>query len=82
MQATLTSKGQVTIPAKIRRRLGIEPGQILDFDEDTPYLKAVLAFDEEAMRAVTGCAGDRLGATSQDWLNRTRGEAELGESSK
>lgn len=40
MNATVTSKGQVTIPVKIRRKLGIEPGTVLDFDEEAPYLKA------------------------------------------
>ncbi len=31
-QTTMTSKGQVTIPAPIRRRLGLEPGQSIQFD--------------------------------------------------
>ena len=31
MQTTLTSKGQVTIPAKIREALGLEEGDKLDF---------------------------------------------------
>ena len=33
MKATLTSKGQITIPVKIRKKLGLEPGQVLEFDE-------------------------------------------------
>ena len=31
--STLTSKGQATIPAPIRRRFGIEPGQKIFFEE-------------------------------------------------
>jgi AbrB family looped-hinge helix DNA binding protein len=50
MRATLTSKGQVTIPAVIRERLGLQPEQILDFDETAAFLKAVPVFDEEEMR--------------------------------
>ena len=73
MRATLTSKGQVTIPAAIRERLGLVPGQILDFDETAAFLKAVPVFDEEEMRSVLGCARNRLGRTAAKWLEETRG---------
>jgi AbrB family looped-hinge helix DNA binding protein len=75
MKATLTSKGQITIPTAIRRRLGLEPGQVLEFDENAPYLVAVPVFDEQAMRALVGCARGRLGKTSEQWLDETRGPA-------
>lgn len=77
MKATLTSKGQITIPAKIRRNLGLRAGQVLDFDENSPYLKAVPVFDEAVMRSVLGCAKGKLGKTSEAWLNETRGPVEL-----
>ena len=77
MKATLTSKGQITIPVKIRKKLGLEPGQVLDFDEEAPFLKAIPVFDEEAMRAVRGCARGQLGATAADWLEETRGSVSL-----
>ncbi|MDH3405266.1 MAG: AbrB/MazE/SpoVT family DNA-binding domain-containing protein [Acidobacteriota bacterium] len=73
MKATLTSKGQITIPAAIRRRLGLEPGQVLEFDESAPCLMAVPVFDEQAMRALVGCAGGRLAKTADEWLADTRG---------
>jgi AbrB family looped-hinge helix DNA binding protein len=76
MKATLTSKGQITIPSAIRRRLGLEPGQVLEFDEEAPYLKAVPVFDEEAMRSLLGCSRNRLGRTSDEWLDETRGPAD------
>lgn len=41
MHATLTSKGQVTIPIHVRNRLHLKPGDILEFDENAPFLKAV-----------------------------------------
>jgi len=31
MTATVTSKGQVTLPAEVRRRLGLRPGSKLEF---------------------------------------------------
>lgn len=73
MKATMTSKGQITIPKPIRRRLGLEAGQVLDFDEESPYLLAVPVFDEEAMRSLVGCAEVKLAKTSDEWLDQTRG---------
>ena len=35
MKATVTSKGQVTLPKPIRDALGIDAGTILDFELDT-----------------------------------------------
>lgn len=32
--STITSKGQVTIPVEIRRRLGLEPGDKVLFEDD------------------------------------------------
>lgn len=73
MKATLTSKGQITIPKEVREKLGLKPGQVLDFDENAPFLKAVPVFDEDAMRSVIGCARGRLGMSSREWLEETRG---------
>jgi AbrB family looped-hinge helix DNA binding protein len=77
MRATVTSKGQITIPVKIRKRLGLEPGRVLDFDENAPFLKATPVFDEQAMRAVRGVARQRLGRTAAEWLKETRGPVSL-----
>jgi AbrB family looped-hinge helix DNA binding protein len=77
MKATLTSKGQITIPVKIRERLGLAPGQVLDFDEEAPFLKAIPVFDEDAMRAVRGCARNQLGVAAAKWLEATRGPVAL-----
>jgi AbrB family looped-hinge helix DNA binding protein len=76
MKATLTSKGQITIPSAVRRRLGLKVGQVLEFDEEAPYLLAVPAFDESRMRSVVGRALGRLGMTSGEWLEETRGPVE------
>ena len=60
-----------------RRKLRLEPGQVLDFDEDAPYLKAVPVFDEDEMKSVIGCAGNALGRVSNQWLDETRGPVGL-----
>lgn len=48
MQATLTSKGQITIPVHIRNRLHLKPGDVLEFDEVAPFLKATKAISPQA----------------------------------
>ena len=30
----LTSQGQISVPAKVRQKLGIGPGSVLEWDED------------------------------------------------
>lgn len=37
----VTSKGQVTIPQEVRRRLGIEPGVEVDFEVDDDGVRLV-----------------------------------------
>ncbi|MFN2502592.1 MAG: AbrB/MazE/SpoVT family DNA-binding domain-containing protein [Pyrinomonadaceae bacterium] len=33
-QSKLTSQGQISVPAEIRRRLGLAPGSVLEWDEE------------------------------------------------
>lgn len=78
MKATITSKGQITIPIKIRRRLNLKAGQVLEFDGDAPYLKATKVFDPSEMYSVIGCSMSKPPADSAaEWLNKTRGKAGL-----
>ncbi|NJM37191.1 MAG: AbrB/MazE/SpoVT family DNA-binding domain-containing protein [Akkermansiaceae bacterium] len=48
MQATLTSKGQITIPIHVRNRLHLKPGDVLEFDETAPFLKATKTIPSKA----------------------------------
>jgi antitoxin PrlF len=33
-QSKLTAQGQISVPAKVRRKLGVGPGSVLEWDED------------------------------------------------
>ncbi len=54
---TVTSKGQVVIPAELRRRLGIRPGTRLAFHEDNGQLVAQPITDEY-IDSLCGILGD------------------------
>jgi AbrB family looped-hinge helix DNA binding protein len=78
MKATVTSKGQITIPLPIRRRLKLEKGTVLEFDEKADHLEARKCADRERMRSVIGIARRELAAkTLAKWLEELRGPVEL-----
>jgi AbrB family looped-hinge helix DNA binding protein len=33
-QSKLTAQGQISVPAEVRRRLGVGPGSVLEWDDD------------------------------------------------
>ncbi|MEO8353609.1 MAG: AbrB/MazE/SpoVT family DNA-binding domain-containing protein [Chthoniobacteraceae bacterium] len=79
MKATLTSKGQITLPVEIRRRLGLKVGDVLEFDETAPYVKASKPFSREIMKSAIGRGKKRGGTTrtSEEWMEELRGPVEL-----
>jgi glucokinase len=78
MQAVLTNEAFAFIPEPIRRKLGLKPGTVLDFDEQAPFLKAVPAFNIDDMMACIGAGqGGYQGKTSVEWLEDARGTVEL-----
>jgi AbrB family looped-hinge helix DNA binding protein len=54
MKATVSEKGQVTIPKALRDRLGIRPGQILEFETADGRLIARKAASVDPVDAVYG----------------------------
>jgi len=78
MKATVTSKGQITIPLAIRRKLKLDRGTVLEFDEGADHLKATKSVDVDRMRAVIGIARDKLAGKSVDgWMEELRGRVRL-----
>lgn len=78
MNATLTSKGQITIPVAIRRKLNLQPGDLLEFDENASFLKASKAIPPDAWSNVRKNWNDPfpdLGAMNV--IEELRGSAEL-----
>lgn len=57
-RAIVSEKGQVTIPKRLRDRLGIRAGQVLDFHEERGALVATKANGEDHVRQVFGILRD------------------------
>jgi AbrB family looped-hinge helix DNA binding protein len=72
MKGTVSERGQVTIPKRLRERLGIAPGQVLDFDIEEGRLVATKNVRRDPVDAVYGLLG-RPGSTD-DALTELRGE--------
>jgi antitoxin PrlF len=54
-QSKVTSQGQISVPAEVRRKLGIGPGSVLEWDEEGDRVivrKAGLYSSEDIHRAV------------------------------
>ncbi len=74
MTSTISSKGQVTLPAALRARLGWKAGTKLEFDEHGDCIVARPAFDISEMKSVLGCAKDfEPGKSSRKILAEKRG---------
>ena len=74
----MTSKGQITIPLPIRRKLKLHKGTILEFDERADHLKATKCADAARMRSVIGIARKELARKSvAQWVEVLRGPVDL-----
>jgi len=74
MRSTISSKGQITVPSELRRKLGLKAGMTLEFDENADYLLARPAFDEGEMDSVFGIAREyEAGKCTRQILRDQRG---------
>ena len=73
VKAVVSEKGQVTIPKRLRDRLGIRPGQVLDFEEDAGRLVARKAVREDGLDRLYGSL-DLGGKTTDELIEELRGK--------
>jgi AbrB family looped-hinge helix DNA binding protein len=74
MKTIVSEKGQVTIPKPLRERLGIRPGQVLDFREEKGRLVATKTAEQDPLEAVYGII--KLGCSTDEIMISLRGPAD------
>jgi len=78
MKASVSEKGQVTIPKRLREQLGIRPGEVLEFQEDEGRLVAVKSESRDTVAAVSGILS-AAGAGTDSFIDEIRGPVLPGE---
>ena len=73
MKATISEKGQVTVPKGCRDRLGLRPGTVLDFEAVGGKLVGVKRVTEDVFRKWRGKGRLPGGAGVDAYLARVRG---------
>jgi antitoxin PrlF len=71
MKSRVTERGQVTIPKRLRDRLGIRPGQVLEFEAQDGRLVATKANERDPVDAVYGILG--TGRSTDAYIDEVRG---------
>jgi antitoxin PrlF len=75
-QAKVTSKGQVTVPREIRRRLGVKAGDRLLFEEDGKGVRVTAVRKESPFAKYMGIGNPGIGKGRkgvQKWMRTLRG---------
>lgn len=67
--ATVTSKGQITIPANVREELGVAAGDRVEFVQVAPGRYEVVA-STESVKALKGMFGTATRTVSIDEMNQ------------
>ena len=76
-QAKVTSKGQVTVPREIRRRLGVRAGDRLLFEDDGNGVRVTAVRRESPFAKYQGIGTPGIGKGRkgiQKWLRELRGK--------
>lgn len=72
MKAKVAERGQVTIPKRLRDKLGIAPGTVLEFQDQDGKLVAVKVQSQDPVDAVYGRLGN--GRSTDELIAELRGE--------
>jgi len=69
----ISSKGQVTVPKTVRDRMGLRPGDSVDFVEREGKVQLIKAPRQGAFSAHRGFLKDLEGVDADDLVDRLRG---------
>ena len=70
----VTSKGQVTIPKKMRDDLGLRPGDEIEFVLENGSYRVRKVLTNNPFKRWIGYAKHLKGMTTDEWINEMRGE--------
>ncbi len=75
--AKVTSKGQITLPKRIRERLGVRPGEYVGFEEKDSLLVINKVVTKSPFDKWVGTLKHLRGQRSDDLLKESRGHDNL-----
>jgi AbrB family looped-hinge helix DNA binding protein len=70
----ITTKGQVTIPKEVRDRLGLRPGDELEFIEEDGVYRLRKRVDPEVFKKYRGYLKEWAGQDSDNLVREMRGQ--------
>ena len=74
VDATVTSKGQITIPKPVRDRMGLKPGDLVEFVEDDGQIRMLKKVSASPLRRYRGYLKHLKGTQPDQVVEDMRGE--------
>lgn len=72
-KSTLSVKGQVTIPQAVREKLGLRPGQVIEFEAKDGLLVGRKSLGASLLDEITGVLRGKVSRSDQ-YLDEIRGK--------